>query len=262
MDIIQFFKILPKIPKAILNSPRILKRLKNGEEIQLSNNFKNKVKLPQQESEAIIYNLVHQLFITGIFKTSYITNRDLDVEILNRTLKNDVRSFNNSLLATNFRAFIPFALDVPIQDLLKLRLREYGSFVEFRNALKQAIKEFNSDSKIDSKTIKDFFSDIIQPKLAYLDRKVSEAKKDISKSILSSVLSVVGILSFSHYSGFSSYIFKIAELIGLSHIFEKTASRATNFFDSEKEVRNESFYFLWKVRKASRNENFLKNKLF
>lgn len=211
-----------------------------GYEISLTNDF--------------IYKLLHQLLISELLGTSFITSNPIDLRILN-DMNKDILKDNNILLANNLQTIIPFAFDVPIDKLLLLRNRERESFLLFRNSINQALTEFSPNSKISKIMLNDFRFDVLEPILTLMDIKVKEAKKDISKNL--ATMAITGILTFGIYSGFpQNDIFKLAELLGFSNVIKSAIS---NISSPENSIRKDNFYFLWKLRENSKSKNLLSN---
>lgn len=253
---------LNSVPNAIKNSAYILKKAKRGKVVNLSQNLKHKIAFHKELSKDLVYKLVRQISISEMLGTAYLTHRSFDARLLNYITDSNDQLNNNLLSAKHFQTIVPFVNDVSIKNLLKLRARENESFIEFRNAINQAILSCTT-SELNEREAKKIYSDIIAPKLAALDKKVNEAKRDITKSLFSSVVAGVGIIAFGQYSGFlTNDLIKIAEFLGISKVFQDTASNAKNYFDSQRNIRSDNFYFLWKVREQGLKRNQLQNILF
>ena len=253
---------LNSVPNAIKDSAHVLKKAKRGEVVKLSQNLKHKIAFHKELSRDLVYKLVRQISISEMLGTSYLTHRSFDARLLNHITNNNTQLNNNLLSAKHFQTIVPFATDVSIKNLLKLRERENESFIEFRKAINQAILSCTT-SELNEREAKKIYSDIIAPKLAKLDKKVNEAKRDITKSLFSSLVAGIGIIAFGQYSGFlTNDLIKIAEFLGISKVFQDTASNAKDYFDSQRNIRSDNFYFLWKVREQGLKRNQLQNILF
>lgn len=254
------FQIDGKLSFKLKKYPNIYSSFKNGDIVELSTTLKKKLGYHKDLANEFVGTLLHQLLISEIIDTSFLTHSPIDIKILNDMNISSKSYDNNILLADHLQTIVPFAFDVEIKDLLKLRNREKESFIIFRNTLTQAIKEFSTESPISKKILKEFYADIIEPKLAVLDKKVKEAKKDISKSLVSTLFTGVGIIAFGKYSGFpSNDVYKIAEFLGLAQIFKNSFSRISDLVDYKKSIRDDKYYFLWKVRECGKNKNPFQN---
>jgi hypothetical protein len=151
-------------------------------------------------------------------------------------------------------SIVPFIEDVALADIMKLRKREEESFISYRQALNKAIDTFRSSG--DDFTVHDaqaLHADVIAPSLATLDRSVEEAKKDLISKPFRSLAGIVGVISFGMLTGLvPPDIAPLAKTIGLIKFAGDLVKDTMAVGDKERVIRNDQFYFLWKLKKRMR----------
>ena len=240
-------------PPFILNSPRLLAKVENGKEIVLSNTKKKQSGVHENISDDLFESIIFELIIAQCMKTSFLTDSNYQIEILNNISKPGT-SAKNKIIQDNITTLVPFIGDVGINDLITLREREYESFVMFRRSVNEAIgacKGWNESFTDQNAT--EIYSDIIMPQLARLDLKVKSAKRDLVKTSYRKSLAWVATLSFGIYSGFiPSNLAAAATALGFTKVAADFLEMAMNKGDIEESIRNDDMYFLWKVRQLKK----------
>ena len=167
------------IPDAIKNMPKIHARILSGETVPLSTYAKKKLKLHLLLVDTVFEAIAFHLTSSQCLGTSLLTERTLEVETINSFSENTRLESRNRIAQEHLTTIVPFANDVNVGDLVKLRHREEESFILFRKALNTAIDEYKKQkgnfTKQDAKSL---YSDVIAPQLATLDIKMKAAKKD------------------------------------------------------------------------------------
>lgn len=240
-------------PPFLHNNPRLLAKLENGEAIELSTKNKKQSAVHEALSSELFESIVFELITAQCLKTSFLTDSTYQIDILNNISKPNI-SMKNKIIQNNISTLVPFANDIDIADLLKLRNREYESFIMFRKAMNDAITTCkNWNGSFTDQNAKEIYSDIIRPQLAKLDMKVKTAKKDLVKSSYRKGLAWTATISFGIYSGFiPSNLAAAATVLGFSKVAADFLETAMNKADSEDNIRNEDMYFLWKVRQLKK----------
>ena len=148
---------------------------------------------------------------------------------------------------------VPFAGDVDISDVLKLREREPEAFILYRQALTKAIREVrDKKGTFRERDAQQLYSDVIEPNLARLDAGIVAAKRGLRKSVRRNILGWTAALSFGVYAGFvSKDLAAIAGALGLTKVIADLANLAMTKSDGEEAIRSEEMYFLWKMRKSA-----------
>ncbi|HEU4882601.1 MAG TPA: hypothetical protein VFT45_10160, partial [Longimicrobium sp.] len=166
----------------------------------------------------------------------------LHVTALNSLSAPQARERNN-VVFKHLSAMMPFVGDVDPADLVLLREREEESFILFRKALTVAVQALGAEQhKFSSEKARELYSDVLEPGLAVLDRRVKLAKRGL-RGMIRSAGAKIATLSFGMLPGVNP---SAAGALGLLQVAgEKMLDgRAA----SEAAVRAEDLYFLWRVR--------------
>jgi len=99
---------------------------------------------------------------------------------------------------------------------------------------------------------KNLYADIIAPEIARLDKKVSEAKRDLVMKPLASAVGTVAVIAFGAYAGMMpTELSQLASLLGLTKTVYDTATKTAELADVNKAIRPEDYYYIWKVKHLS-----------
>jgi len=189
-----------------------------------------------------------------VLKTSFLTDNPLDISFLKAVASRPEIDSRNEIAFKHLTSLVPFVADMRIPDLLKLRKREEEAFLNYRKALNEAIAEFRSlSSDFTEKEARQIYSDVIQPRLAALDKRVKVAKKDLLKKSIRSVIAVAGVISFGLYSGFiSGETAELIKTLGLAKIAVDVVEKAIPIGEATSAAKTDDLYFLWKAQKLSK----------
>lgn len=241
------------IPKELAAKPyTVLRRVQKGEITQLSKTLIKSLGLHTEMAHLVATNAMHGLATSGSLKTSFLTENDLHISFLNSLHYDPEIRERNSVALKYLESMVPFVEDVALKEIIKLRQREEEAFVIYRQALNLAIDKFaNSGAVFTEKDARTLHADVIAPSLALLDRKIKQAKRDLISKPLRSFVGVVGAVSFGLLTGLiSSNISAIAQTVGLVKFSADVIENVMSFNDREKDIKNDQFYFLWKIKKA------------
>jgi hypothetical protein len=233
---------------------RILRRLEAGETVLVSSPARPRTEAVTTVADGILSSVDYQLAVAGVVDGSFLTHRDIDLDVLRYVSGSPDLARRNELAASHLEMLVPFLSDVPISDLLTLRKKEGDAFIRFRAALKQAVEEFKSAGpSFTAKDAKTLHADFIAPELSRLNQKVAEAKRDVLKIPMSSAVGTVAAIGFGLYTGLIPAELRIAaEALGITKIVSDAVGKIVEKSDIRATVRPEQFYYLWKVQQASR----------
>lgn len=183
----------------------------------------------------------------------YLTDRHIDISLLSAINDNqEFREYNE--IFTNYLAFqLPIFQNVPLDILLNIRQNEKETFFSYRKALNSILKQHVFQNKpISSRDAQQIYSDVIYPEVKQLNNKVSSIRKSsLTKSLKPLVVSI-GALTFGLFSSSISPAFLSALYgLGLMAAYD-SAKYISTIIQPDKKIRNENFYFLWKVYKKSK----------
>ena len=241
-------------PEAIAKRPRILSKILNGETLRASKTLSKELGVHNSMAHDTASNAIHGLATSATIRTSFLTENEVHISFLN-SLHGENLARNKNLIALNhLSSIVPFVDDVSNKNLIKLRKREREAFISYRSAINQAIDNFGGVSdRFTEKNAKELYADIIDPQIAYLDRKVKAAKKDLVRKPLRSMTGIVGVISFGLLTGLiSPDIAAIASAIGLVNLGKETIQQVMSLGDKEDFIKSDQYYFLWKLKQKAK----------
>jgi hypothetical protein len=242
-----------RLPKALKEVPTVLARIKAGEKVQLSLTLRKRLGLHERVASDIFRNIIFELATAQSLRTTFLTERSVHLDVLRDVSSDAELERRNHITQRYLTSMVPFASDVELDDLLKLRTREEEAFVEYRAALNQAIALCRRDSNFDEQDARQLYADVLAPRLTALDRKVSKAKRDLVRPYRA--LGWVGVISFGLYAGFIPPDLKAAATaLGLAKLLADGTAALLERSGAKDTIRDDQFYFLWRVRKAARRE--------
>jgi len=239
-----------RITKLAKDHPRLATRLKSSQAVPLSRAQRKKFEVDADLAHDLFNDIGFEMAMSQCLKTSIVTSRQVHVEILNDFVKDVELNRRNTLIQEHLTCIVPFLNDVPTRDLLMLRKGEADAFVSFRQAFAKAVDEHIKAkpgylSKQDAAAV---FKEVIEPELARLNRKVTSATKSVFRRSGAGMLGWAAAISVGFYFGFiESSLLAAAKAFGLTKIAADLVGTS-----AQDTIRNESMYFLWKVRHRAR----------
>lgn len=239
-----------RLPSAVKCRPRLVKRLESDGRLIVSKTLQKELHFHRSYANTVVRTVSFGTVTAQALGTSFLTDRDLDVSCLAALSTDTDIEARNRLAFAHMKTFVPFVDDVSLKNLTTVRERERESLIQFRTALNRAIDEFrNRKTRFTSKTAKELYSDLIAPRLATLDKRLSSAKKDLVSKVGRSVIATSGALVFGLYTGvLPAELLGMAKAFGLTKITSDLIREAMALRDAEKTIRNDELYFLWKLR--------------
>lgn len=231
----------------------IIDKIKENQKIKLPDKVYNNLNIPAHLSNSLTTEALYQKTIANITGSSILTHSTGEINAIKRIEGNDyIRNINN-LLLNHWDIIIPFANNFTPTEILELRFREQESFISFRSCLDKSLSEaFAMKETFTSKDARDIYASIIQPSLAELDKKAKSAARSLFKKPLFTATSVVATLSLGAASGLLSHDLATAlKLLGASKITYDTINELLHNCNLENSIKNENYYFLWKMRKLA-----------
>jgi len=243
---------MPNLPDAINKRIRIKKRIENEKIVKLSKTLIKEIGLHEDYAHTVVTNAIHGLSTSKRFNTSFLTENDLHLSLLNSLQAEYEVSRRNQIASKHLTSIVPYAEDVDVKNLVILREREKEAFLVYRQSINQAITEFTKlNGTFTENDAKQLYSDVIEPTLASLDIRVKKAKKDLICKPLRSLTGAVGSISFGLLTGIvSPKLTAIVSAIGLAKFGTDLIKDTMATGDKEDAIKEEQFYFLWKVRNA------------
>ena len=220
--------------------------------IQLSKDQIRKAGIVHDSLHLIAMDIWMQYLMSKIagLNLKYLTNRDIDISFLEAVTKDeDFRKYND-VLKSYLMYELPILQGVPLDSLLDVRQKEQDAFLLYRDGINEVIRTYISQRKaFSSRDAKEIYGDVIQPKLNQLNARVSSIKRSHWKKVTRDIVIAAGVLTFGLCSniltpGWSTVVSSLGGFQALKSI--QSIVEATQ---TPEEIRNDNFYFLWKLSK-------------
>ena len=192
----------------------------------------------------IINDLSFQNWFNNGFGQNYITDREIDLELINKLNKN--KNANNSQKITNgLKHALPTLANARIEDLLRVRKNETDAFVVYRNSMNALL---DNGKDLSEKDMVQIIDDVIKPQIDKIQLTLSSTKKSIKGKATGEVIIGSGIISFALFSGLLSpeMASGITTLAGFHNSY-KIGKGIWDYKSSEAQIRDNNYFFLWKV---------------
>lgn len=207
--------------------------------------------LRRQLSRPVWHNLACEMITSQVVGTSFVTDRALHVRLLNAISGRADLEDRNRIAQQYLTTLVPCAEDVGLTRLLTLREREAEAFESFREALNSAIAAYRRPNEVfterDARTL---HADVLAPKVAKLEQRVRQAKRDLLTTTAVTVGGWTGALTFGVYSGLvPSGLVAAATSLGLVKVAADTIATLLKSTRASEAVRSEDMYFLWRLKR-------------
>ncbi|WP_431049674.1 hypothetical protein [Roseateles sp. L2-2] len=144
---------------------------------------------------------------------------------------------------TLFEVTLPFLSGIPLRHLHGMHQEEQDLILAFRAAIRAAIRE----SKKSSLTAAEVVADVVQPKVAQIDRKLKSLRRVHGLKVAGAAVGTFA-LAFSAFRSAElvSGLLTLASASGVGIL----ANQGADYLAKRDEVAMDPYYFLWKVRRA------------
>jgi hypothetical protein len=201
----------------------------------------------------IIDDLSVQNATANRFNCQYITDRALDLELMDIISDKRARAFNHAA-AEALSHPLAFVDQVPLDRLLKLRKDDGESFLVYRDTVHQVLSSAQGKS---STELREVFDDAIRPELNKIDLTVKNARRRMATSTLIDLTIAVASVSIAAFSGLLPSKLGIPkEVLDVGAAFggwkgaKGLASNIAQIRSTPKEVNDSKYAFLWKMRRG------------
>lgn len=242
-----------RLPRSLLAR---LKSTPNGsvaKGLQLSKSEIAKAGFVQDSLRVIAIDIWMQYLMSRVsgMNLKYLTNRDIDISFLEAVTKDEDFKRYNNVLRNHLIYELPILQDVPLTAMLDIRRNEYDAFLTYRDGMNKVIKEYISQrKKLSSLEAREIHEDIVQPKLNELNARVKSIKRSLLRKPALDITIAVGILTIGLYSNLlTPEAGKIVAALGGIPALKSLIQSIVEAAQTPQEIRNDSFYFLWKLSK-------------
>jgi hypothetical protein len=236
--------------------PILLRKVANKpslEEYQLSSSEILRGHVNRALLKAIARDLSCLKFYCYKSNLKYLTDRTLDISLLQATTEENNFLKYNEVLSRQLMFEMPIFSNISLSSLLKIRANEYDAFISYRETINNLINEYIAQGhQLSPKIAKQIYSDIIQPKVLRLDERISKIRASAILRSLSKVALSASALVFGLYG---NYVPSEIRPFLISYGLLEAASTVKSIPDITKapaEIRNDNLYFLWKLSKKSK----------
>lgn len=232
--------------------PDIFKKAFSGG-VYLSKRLKRQLRLGEMISSELITDAVVQKSVSKLTGGSVLTHSPREIGAMKAIELDPAIQHTNNILSEHWNIIIPYAEQISVAGLLKLREREGESFIKFRKTIDNSVAEaFKLKGGFTEKDARELFADIIEPELAQLELKTKSATKDLVKKPLIVMSGIGAALGVGAFTGMLSGDLAVAaKALGLGKIVYDGVTSTMERMDVEREIKQENFYYLWKMKKAA-----------
>jgi hypothetical protein len=237
-DIIYTFRKTPKIVKD---------KYRKNKSTRLTKDEVKKSKAYQIITQSVLDDLYYQDYYSKLYDASILTNRTIDFDLVNAT-----NIANNSQLKFDLNHELPFMQNVPLKKLIELRKKEGEAFEVYRDSVSKAIKEAEKQTNSVRIKKKEIYNDLIRPELNKIDLTIKNSKKILFGNIKQDLLLGTSFVGIGLATGFMpNNIGQIVSAIGGIKFADQFVSNVRKYLSKPQEVRNNPYYFLWKVKRIA-----------
>jgi hypothetical protein len=226
-------------------SPKKMQGLaKARKERQLTRKQAIESKIPKRMTGYVVRDILNQNYYSTITGTGYLTDRGVDLDVINALAPRPVQ-LTNALLKANFSHELPVLSGMPVNKLLRVRQDEGAAFQVYRDTLTKAINQARAD---DPKKIKQVFSDVVKPELHKIDLAMKSARKILVRDAIVDGAVAAGFVTVGLFSGILPLnIGAVIAGLGGYHFADRLGKKIGTLGLEPAEVRSNNYYFLWKV---------------
>ena len=245
--------VTPDPPPHYKRDREFRKQMDKGVKIPLTKKMVSEMQLDLQLTDRVFQNVVFELVASQCLNTSYVTERDLEIEFLNTITTDESVLARNHAIRKHLTCIVPFINDISTADVLKLRTNEHEAFIRFRQALNKAVDEsLSSGQDFTEATARQVYQDVIRPELTSLDGKIRTARKTLLRDTAIKVGAWSAAIAIGLYTGVvPEQLALAAKALGLTKVMADLGESVLKKLRPESEIKGAEMYFLWKVRQSA-----------
>lgn len=245
----ELYTLLRSLPSSLHNYNTLLK---DHESITIELKEKDIIEsnILDNHISPIVNDMITQNWYSQLYGgANYLTNRTIDLDIISYINEPNTNIFNEAII-DSFHHSVPFIENIQISKLVKLRSSEGEAFNVYRDALSSALKI--SLINPNPSDLKDAFQDIVRPELNKIDLTIKNSRKILCDSVTRDIIYGAGFITIGLYSGLlPPEIGKMIAALGGFKFAHGLLEKTSKLLQESDDIRNNKFYFLWKVRKIS-----------
>lgn len=204
---------------------------------------------------ALVTPMLEDIFVHRVHSRhtslNYLSDRSLDIGII-RTLGGPKIGAIDRALEKGLAHAVPVVANAPISDILAVRDAESEAFQVYRHAVSKVMREADLTN---DESIQEAFETHIQPELAGLDLAVRNARKLSGRNLSTEAGVSVGAVSVGMLVGAVQPAFgAVLAALGGMNVVRTLGRTMVDMVAEPSVVRENSFYFLWKLSRKSRKK--------
>jgi hypothetical protein len=244
--VLDIFELPPILLKKVANKPSL-------KEYQLSSSEILRGHVNGRLLKTIVMDLSCLKFFCSNANLKYLTDRTIDVSFLQATTQEDNFLKYNDVLSSQFMFEMPIFSNISLSSLLKIRANEYDAFTSYRETINHLINEYVAQGhELSPKIADQIYSDIIQPKVRRLNKRISSIRQSAILRSFTGVALSTSSLIFGLYGNYLPPALQAALIsLGVTSAVNTVKSFPT-ITKIPAEIRNDNLYFYWKLSKMSK----------
>lgn len=195
----------------------------------------------------ISLDLFQQSIRVHLYKTQYLTDRKVEIDLTSTLEKPNIAQASKSLL-DGLAHSIPTLETIQPQKLLNLRRKEGEAFEVYRDKLQSALSK---SATLNLKEMKQLVQDEITPEIHKIEHTLKKEKKLLLNSLKDDLIIGAGYLAIGIFSGLlSTQAKEIITALGGISFASSVAKKVIQVGREPDSVLENPYYFLWKTKKA------------
>jgi len=218
----------------------------------LTKNEVLKSKIWQAVVMPAIQDLILQKISMMSIGASYLTNRGIDSDIINRFNYTNTKDVQSGDELVNYLAHeLPFIRNSSLDKLIRFRTDHSEAFQTYRDSIRDSLKDITIK---DHTEIKNIVDEQINPEIHKLDRLFKTHQDEFKTKVRQKILIDTLVLSAGIFADkmfgidIPTFISSTGGLLSLKGIVRD----AMKINEETDQIQNNNLYFLWKLKQSSK----------
>lgn len=231
----------------LLGKTKTLAKLlrKNATTHKLTRNEMLESEVLKEIIEDRIIDMILQNRNADYYKCNYINSSNFSNNII-KLINNPELNAKNNRIYDNMIHSLPVVLNADFDSLIKFRENEFEAFLVYRDALKDLIKQKNSDF---DNNWDEIFKDTVQPEINRMNLTIKNSKSIFNRKGVSEIAIGTGLLSFGLFSGLlPNDSTELINVLGGCEFIKGVIENLSSARSTPIDIKNNRFYFIWKLQ--------------
>jgi hypothetical protein len=232
---------------------KIARSLRKSKSNLLSHEQLRKVGVVESLLDPVLDSLLVQSFSAKLHHTNYLTNRPLEIDLINQVGNKKVALASTEMLR-GIEHSVPNIEHVPIERIISLRQNEYQAFLVYRDALNSVLK---ASPSLETAEISQMIDEVVRPEINKLEKHIRSAKRILTRSIKTDLILGTGLITVGLFAGgvLPSNIQPLMQTLGIGggSAAAVDAIRRLATMKNIEEETSSPYYFLWKAKQTFQN---------